>query len=126
MELTYGGAITMPRNFVPVTEDEMEYIDGGATWNGSAKWGCYKFTFSISNIRQAAASALYAAASLCGIIASGLAAIASFCHGNAVGVIFSAASMVGGFALFGYSLSQLKSYITVTRTIVLPTNRHHR
>jgi hypothetical protein len=29
MELCYDGTLVMPRNFVAVEDDEMEYIDGG-------------------------------------------------------------------------------------------------
>ncbi len=29
MEMTYDGALVMPKNFAIVAEDEMEYVDGG-------------------------------------------------------------------------------------------------
>jgi len=34
MTMTYDGTMVMPKNFVVVTEDEMTYVDGGASWSG--------------------------------------------------------------------------------------------
>ncbi|MEE1057512.1 MAG: class IIb bacteriocin, lactobin A/cerein 7B family [Acutalibacteraceae bacterium] len=31
MEMCYNGALVMPKHFVEITNDEMEYIDGGIT-----------------------------------------------------------------------------------------------
>ena len=32
MEMTYDGALVMPKNFVAVDEDEMTYVDGGGLY----------------------------------------------------------------------------------------------
>ena len=32
MDVCYDGALVLPRNYVPVSEEEMDYIDGGASF----------------------------------------------------------------------------------------------
>ena len=34
MEMCYDGALVMPKNYAVVNEEEMEYVDGGASWSG--------------------------------------------------------------------------------------------
>jgi len=45
MELCYEGKLVMPKNFIAINGDEMEYIDGGAAW---------KFTRLTKNLRNLA------------------------------------------------------------------------
>lgn len=35
MEMTYDGALVMPKSFAIVDEDEMTYVEGGAEWSGA-------------------------------------------------------------------------------------------
>lgn len=37
MELCYDGALVMPKNFVAVNDNEMEYVTGGWSWNTLGK-----------------------------------------------------------------------------------------
>lgn len=37
MEMTYGGALVMPRSYAMMDEEEMMYLEGGAVLTGTAK-----------------------------------------------------------------------------------------
>lgn len=38
MELCYEGALVMPSNYVILSDDEMTYVEGGATYSGATGW----------------------------------------------------------------------------------------
>lgn len=45
MEMCYDGALVMPKNYVVVNEEEMEYIDGGIYISNKTLWNCCRAAF---------------------------------------------------------------------------------
>lgn len=55
MELIYDGALVLPKNYVTMGEEEMEYLEGGVSWKKNAVG--YKITLSARDCSDLAALA---------------------------------------------------------------------
>ena len=91
MELCYGGTtvLAMPRSFVIIEREEMEYLDGGA-------WSATMFMNNIKGISSRSSRAF----SMLGITTSQIAAVATYTYAIAVtkfGIgIVNACAIIGG------------------------------
>lgn len=108
----------LPKNFAPTTNEEMMYLDGGASWSKEFTKGIYIYKVTIQDIRKSFASALFAAAGFAATVSGILGVASSVISGNAVGAIASAAITAGGVAAAAYNVSELKKQITITKSLV--------
>lgn len=91
MEMNYGGAMVLPRNYVVMNEEEMTYVEGGATYTVYGKAGEIRTRLNI--IIGACIAGTITASALGGLLGT---------PGNVVGVIVGAAIGYGlGDAWFG-------------------------
>ena len=59
MEMCYDGALVMPKNYAVVSEEEMTYVDGGATYSASQ---CRNFVAALGLCSRQALMAVAAGA----------------------------------------------------------------
>ena len=101
MEMTYDGALVMPKNFVAVDEEEMTYVDGGLYISNATFWNCCKACFYCVAFNPVGATLVaigaYKAYTL---LAAGIATVAAKlgCISRILAVAFA---VIGGAALLG-------------------------
>ncbi len=130
MELAYDGTLVMPKNFVEVTEEEMTYLDGGATYKGKDAlreltcMAACAFGWSISTAKLGKVLASGAVASLTGIglvvaiaAALGFGAALSLATMNAVCFALACAYYIKdkGFKAKSFSVFHVTTYYSVSR-----------
>ena len=104
MEMSYGGTLVMPKSYAVMDQEEMCYVEGGASW--SRAFGKYKVT--VSDVRAAFVAALGVAAAVCTIAASIKGLVGPFSA-------FAAATIISSFAVGMYSAGELKKHITIKK-----------
>lgn len=113
--MTYTGAMVLPQDAKMMREEEMRYVDGGATWSKVIKTQnkryTYKYRVTVRNIGQSTVNLLYGGAATSALIAS-LAALVGATGAVAVAAAAAAIASVSGI---GYNFGELKKRITVTR-----------